>query len=81
MLQALIQRNILQAKILMVDKNGEPLYYANYNMPSSSNHFGPMVFHHKLKLFYDTLIVYGCSKYEELEVKPRRVTQSHYVNG
>ena len=49
-------------------------------MPSSSN-LQPrsMILHRELDLFYDTLVVCGCSKCKGL-TKSRHVTLSHYIN-
>jgi hypothetical protein len=63
----------------MVDKNGESLYPVNNDLPSSSNHPGPMVLHCELDLFLDTLVVSGCSKRKRLKVNPRHISLSHYV--
>lgn len=64
----------------MFDENGEPLYHANCNITSSSNmQHGFTVLHYELDLFYDTLVVCGCSKCKGLGKNPRRVTLSHYI--
>lgn len=39
-----------------------------------------MVLHRELDLFYDTLLVCGCSKCKRFRVKPRHVTLTHYIN-
>ena len=36
----------------MFDENGQRLYPANINIPSSNNHPGSMVLNHELDLFY-----------------------------
>ena len=65
----------------MFDKNGQFLYPANCNMPSSSN-LQPRstVLYDELDLFYDMSMVCGCSKCKGLKKNPRRITLSHYIN-
>jgi hypothetical protein len=46
----------------MVNKNGEPLCPTIYNMPTFSIHPRPSILHHQLDIFYDTLVVSGCTK-------------------
>jgi hypothetical protein len=65
----------------MFDENGQLLYPANYNMPSSSNvQPGSTVLHYELDLFYDMSVPCGCSKCKDLNKNPQLVTLSHYIN-
>ena len=65
----------------MVDKNGESLFLTNCNMPSSIHNLGSFtIICCELDLFYDTLVVCGCSKCQGLKENPRRVTLTHYTN-
>ena len=50
-------------------------------MPSSNNQrLGSTTINDEWDLFYDTLVVCGCSKCEGLKKNPRHVTLSHYIN-
>jgi hypothetical protein len=65
----------------MFDENGKLLYPANCKMPSSNNLLlRSTILHRELDLFYDTLIVCGCSKCKGLKKNPRHVTLSLYIN-
>ena len=64
----------------MVDENRDPLYPANCNMPSYSNHPRSMILYCELDLSYDTLVVCACSKCKGLKVNPQHVTLTHYIN-
>ena len=46
----------------LIDENGESLYLASCNMPSSNNNPMFMILHHQLDVIYDMPIVCGCSK-------------------
>ena len=39
-----------------------------------------MILNHELDVFYDTLVVCGCSKCKGLKKIPQLVTLSHYIN-
>jgi hypothetical protein len=77
-------RKLLSGEIYhkkMFDENGQLLYLANCNMPSSSKlQPGSMVLHCELDLFYDVLVVCVCLKCKGLKKKPQCVTLSHYIN-
>ena len=65
----------------LCDENGQLLYPSNCEMPSSNNqHPRSMTINHELDLFYDTLVVCGCSKCKGLKKNTRCVTLSHYIN-
>ena len=64
----------------MVNENGEPLYVANSNMPSSNNHPRQMVLHHQLDLFNDTTVVCSNSKCKGMKGNPQHVKLTHYIN-
>ena len=50
-------------------------------MPSSScNPGSSTIIRHELELFYDTLVVCGCSKCQGLKENPQLVTLTHYTN-
>ena len=48
--------------------------------PLSRNLDSSTVIRYEMDLFYDTLVVCGCSKCEGLKESPRHVTLTHYTN-
>ena len=61
-----------------IDENGQPLYPANCNMSSSSCNLGSStIIWREIELFYDTLVVFYCSKCQGLKVNPCIVTLTH----
>ena len=64
----------------LFDKNGQLLYPANCEMPSSNNQSRSTTITNELNIFYDTPVVCGFSKCKGLNKNCQCVTLSHYIN-